>query len=119
MVLVHKISKAETITVIHMVNENMSFLNNDLNSATKRQLSISEYQRVKIKEFCESTSLHGFSFLYNAKSIGVRLVWIFAIVAMMGVGTYFLVDNTNAYLKSKLMTSTESSSSYLDVSISL
>ena len=69
-----------------------------------------------LKIFCESTSLHGICFLYNAKLIVVRLFWIIAIVAMTGVGTYFLVDHTDAYLKSRLSTSIESSTANLSVS---
>ena len=70
------------------------------------------------KKFCESTSLHGFSFMYNANTIAEKLIWIFAIVAMMGVITFFVVDNTDAYLKSRIVTNIESSAANLDVSTS-
>ena len=93
------------------------FQNSDLSFDRKRQTIRNEGQLSNIvREFCESTSLHGFNFLYNAKSLTVRLLWIFSILVMMGFGAFFLVKNTNAYLKSKLRTSTDSSSSYLDVS---
>ena len=69
----------------------------------------SEGHTVRIlEEFCELTSLHGFSFLNKANSIAVKLVWIFAIIAMMGVGTQFLVNNTDAYINSRLVTNIES-----------
>ena len=78
----------------------------------------SEGYTVKILEkFCELTSLHGFAFLNNANSIAVKLVWVFAIIAMMGVGTQFLVNNTEAYLNSRLVTNIESSTANLSVSI--
>ena len=100
-----------------MATENMSFLNTNTRDTTKRKMWISESQKIKLRNFCESTSLHGFSFLYHSKSVAIRLVWIFAIVAMMGVGTFFLVDNTDTYLKSRLVTNIESSTDDLDVSI--
>ena len=43
---------------------------------------------------------------------------MFAIVAMMGVITFFVVDNTDAYLKSRIVTNIESSTANLDVSTS-
>ena len=50
----------------------------------------SEGYTVKILEkFCELTSLHGFAFLNNANSIAVKLVWVFAIIAIILLITYF------------------------------
>ena len=53
--------------------------------------------------------------MYNANTIAEKLIWIFAIVAMMGVITFFVVDNTDAYLKSRIVTNIESSAANLDV----
>ena len=63
-----------------------------------------------IKDFCESTSIHGVGFLYTANTLFTKLVWILAIIAMIVVGAVFLVNNTVAYNKSKLITTIESSS---------
>ena len=83
----------------------------------KRMSSNSQNHPKKItKEFCEATSLHGFNFLYNADTIFVRLIWIFAIIAMMGLGTFFLVKITITYSKSRISTNFESSLANLDVS---
>ena len=69
-----------------------------------------------IKDFCESTSLHGVSFLYTANTLFTKLVWILAIIAMTVVGAVFLMKNTVAYNKSKLVTTIESSTASLSVS---
>ena len=96
----------------------MTLQNNGLNMATKRRSTISQSPTEKMtKKFCESTSLHGFSFMYNANTIVVKLIWIFSIIAMMGVGTFFLVTITDTYIKSRLSTNFESSIANLDVSI--
>ena len=78
----------------------------------------SEGHTVRIlEEFCELTSLHGFSFLNKANTIAVKLVWILAIISMMGLGIVFLVNNTDAYMKSRLVANIESSTANLSVSI--
>ena len=69
-----------------------------------------------LEEFCELTSLHGFSFLNKANTMAVKLVWISAIIVMMGVGTQFIVNNTDAYINSRLVTNIESSTANLSLS---
>ena len=94
----------------------MSFLKSDPYNFEERNMSASKYHKMKIRDFCESTSLHGFSFLYHSKTMVTRSVWIIAIVALLGVGIFFLVDNTDAYIKSRLVTNIESFTDDLDVS---
>ena len=69
------------------------------------------------KEFCESTSLHGFPYLFIADSIILRIIWVIVILGMTCLGGYFFVANTNDYLSSGIVTTIESSSASLDVSI--
>ena len=68
-----------------------------------------------IKDFCESTSLHGVSFLYTANTLFTKLAWILAIITMTAVGAVFLIKNTLAYSESKLITTIESSAANLSV----
>ena len=83
----------------------------------KKSLKLSEGETGKIIEkFCESTSLHGFSFLHKANTVAVKLIWILALISVMGVGTFFLVENTQTYINSRLVTNIESSTSNLSVS---
>ena len=90
------------------------------NSRKKKIFSLPPINRQTgnfVEEFCELTSLHGFSFLNKANYTGMKLVWILAIIGMMGLGIVFLVNNTEAYMKSRLATYIESSTANLSVSI--
>ena len=66
-------------------------------------------------EFCELTSLHGYSYLQMGNSWIIRLLWIFGILSMIGLGARFLYQNTSDYLSSTLVTSIESSTAPLKV----
>ena len=68
------------------------------------------------KNFCESTSLHGYSNLYNASSIVLKLFWLFVILTMTAFGIILLVHNTEDYSKATIVTTIESSSAPLHVS---
>ena len=68
------------------------------------------------QEFCESTSLHGYSYIVNGDSIVVKLIWVIAIICFTAIGTLFVVVNTEDYLNSRLVTSIESSTATLEVS---
>ena len=70
-----------------------------------------------IKKFCESTSLHGYSYLYIASTIFMRVAWVCVIIGMTGLGTYFLAKNTKEYINAKLVTNIDSSIANLSVSM--
>ena len=74
-------------------------------------------KRKIFKKFCESTSLHGYSYLYIANSTVMKSIWTLVIIGMSGVGISFLVINTNAFVRSRLVTNIESSTADLSVSI--
>ena len=83
----------------------------------KKPKIFSKTETVKVfKEFCESTSLHGFPYLFIAESIILRSIWLIVILGFTCLGNYFLVANTNDYLSSGIVTTIESSSASLDVS---
>ena len=87
------------------------------NSNRKRPKSISKNQVKKvIQDFCESTSLHGYSYLNIANSTVSKLIWLLIILAMTGLGGYFFVKNTNDYINARLVTNIETSSANLSVS---
>ena len=89
-----------------------------LKSIRKRKLKISKGRAHKvIKDFCESTSLHGYSYLYIADSIISKLVWTLVILFMSGLGMFLFVKNTNDYIKARLVTNVESSYANLSVRI--
>ena len=72
-----------------------------------------------VQEFCESTSLHGYSYLKNSNSIFVKFFWFLVIMAMTSSGILLLVENTIEYLNANIVTTIQSSSSDLKVSIKL
>ena len=67
-------------------------------------------------DFCQSTSLHGYSYLKNFSSFWLKVLWIFVILVMTGLSIAFLVSNTNEYFEARLVTNIESSSADLSVS---
>ena len=77
----------------------------------------SEQQTPKLlKDFCKSTSLHGYSYFQVADSVTAKTIWAIIILLATGTGLNFLVINTKAYMKSTIITSLESSSDNLHVS---
>ena len=68
------------------------------------------------QDFCESTSLHGYSQFYIATSIFIKVFWVIVIVAMTALGIVFIVSNTNDYLEATTITTIESSTAHLKVS---
>ena len=77
----------------------------------------SKAQPAKVfKDFCESTSLHGYSYLYIATSTLMKIIWIVWIIIATALGIGFVVSNTKDYLGAKIVTTIESSSAPLDVS---
>ena len=84
----------------------------------KFQIQLSKINpRKVIHDFCESTSLHGYNYLNIADTIVMKLAWIFVIIIMTGLGTAFIVLNTDAYINARLVTNIETSSANLSVSI--
>ena len=72
--------------------------------------------RKVLKDFCESTSLHGYGYIYNNDSIVLKSFWLFVIVGMTGLGIFLLVQNTVEFLQHEIYTTTETSSAPISVS---
>ena len=72
-----------------------------------------------IKDFCQSTSLHGYSYLYGNNRLAVKFSWLFAILAMTGLGILFIVLNTQQFLEARIETTIETSTAPLSVSIEI
>ena len=69
-----------------------------------------------MKEFCESTSLHGYSHLYIADNIISKIVWFLVILFTTSLGLFLFVKNTNDYFTARIVTNIETSSANLSVS---
>ena len=75
--------------------------------------------RKVLNDFCESTSLHGYNHWYNADSLILKVAWTFVILAATCLGAAFLANQTKEYFNGTILTTIETSSASLDVSISL
>ena len=73
--------------------------------------------RKVLNDFCESTSLHGYSYWYSADSLILKVAWTFVIIAATCLGVAFLANQTKEYLDGTILTTIETSSAPLDVSI--
>ena len=70
-----------------------------------------------LKHFCESTSLHGYNYLLNGESITQKVFWVIVITTMTAIGISLLIQNTGDFVDSRIITTIDSSSAPLDVSI--
>ena len=68
-----------------------------------------------LQDFCQSTSLHGYSYL-TSDSILSKVVWVIIILIATGGGLYFLAINTRDYMKASTVTNIESAFENLQVS---
>ena len=87
---------------------------------TKIKKSIKFFSKVQtpevLKDFCESTTLHGYNYFHLTDSVIAKIIWAIIILLATGTGLNFLVINTKAYMKATITTSIESSSDILHVS---
>ena len=107
-------------TLSNILEMVISIKKRSFKSNQRMSMPFSKGQPAKImKDFCESTSLHGYNYLYIAENIVFKIIWIFVIIGMTGIGTVFIVINTNTYLKARLVTNIESSTANLEVRVIL
>ena len=72
----------------------------------------------KVRNFCKSTSLHGYNFLINVNSFFWKLFWFIVILLFTSLGIGLLVTNTFDYFNRTVVTTIDSSSADLEVSMS-
>ena len=87
---------------------------------TKPKLLEAFYNHIAMvfRIFCESTSLHGYSYLYQVNSSFLRIIWVIVILVMTGLAIRFLAVQTNDYFEAGIVTTIESSNAPLTVSTS-
>ena len=69
----------------------------------------------QFKEFCQSTTLHGYSYLYITEQTNYKWIWGIMIFIMNGLAIYFLGSTLFEYVHSGLRLDIESSSANLSV----
>ena len=105
-------------TLMYRCSLNLLYTEQKMGKNKGPKLSKSKTGR-NLKEFCESTSLHGYGYIYNNESIALKLFRLFIILNMTGLGILFLVTNTMEFLEHKVYTTTETSSAPISVSITI
>ena len=91
---------------------------NSLQDLQGKSVKMSKFEVARnFKDFCESTSLHGYNYLHMTTSITLKIFWSIVITTMTGTGIWFLVKNTNDYMTSSIVTNIESTSGQLTVSM--
>ena len=103
------------VAIEHYIQFILLFLDNMEN--LKHFLSQLNGKGAKIfQDFCESTSLHGYSYLYIAQSKVLKVFWVIVLITMTSLGIVFLVDNTMDYIKADVVTTIKSFTANLSVS---
>ena len=69
-----------------------------------------------MKDFCDSTSLHGYSYLYNSNSIAAKVFWFLVMLIAAMAAVHFSLLNTKEFIDSKIITNIESYSAPVSVS---
>ena len=69
-----------------------------------------------IKDFCQSTSLHGYGYLYRVDSMILKFLWVIVILGMTALGIHLVIQNTLTFLKATIVTTIDSSTTPLNVS---
>ena len=67
-----------------------------------------------ITEFCQQTTLHGWSYIVNEESIWAKFFWAISQLAFVTIAIYLMTINVIVYMNSTTKTSLESTTSSLD-----
>ena len=68
-----------------------------------------------MKNFCESTSLHGYNYILIGDSTVLKALWTIVILVFTALGVVFLYTNTSNYMRATIVTTTETSTDSLNV----
>ena len=69
----------------------------------------------EVNNFFQSTSLHGYAYISNSRSLTVKIIWGLITLGMTCLAFQLLAMNTNEYLRSRITTTIESTTTSLEV----
>ena len=81
----------------------------------RKSLKGKSQTRKTLTDFCESTSLHGYNYVHNANSKGLKITWMLVILLMTGLGVFFLSKQTAEFMEARIVTNIETSTASLKV----
>ena len=68
-----------------------------------------------VNNFFQSTSMHGYAYVSNSSSLPIKIIWGVITLGMTCLGFQLLAMNTNEYLRSRITTTIESTTTFLEV----
>ena len=68
-----------------------------------------------VNNFFQSTSLHGYAYISNSSSLTIKIIWGVITLGMTCLAFQLLAMNTNEYLRSRITTTIESTTTSLEV----
>ena len=69
----------------------------------------------EVNNFFQSTSLHGYAYIINSSSLTIKIMWGVITLGMTCLAFQLLAMNTNEYLRSRITTTIESTTTSLEV----
>ena len=69
----------------------------------------------EVNNFFQSTSLHGYVYISNSSSLTIKIIWGVITLGMTCLAFQLLAMNTNEYLRSRITTTIESTTTSLEV----
>ena len=67
----------------------------------------------EVNNFFQSTSLHGYAYISNSSSLTIKIIWGVITLGMTCLAFQLLAMNTNEYLRSRITTTIESTTTSL------
>ena len=69
----------------------------------------------EVNNFFQSISLHGYAYISNSSSLTIKIIWGVITLGMTCLAFQLLAMNTNEYLRSRITTTIESTTTSLEV----
>ena len=75
-----------------------------------------ESDKNSFHEFCQQTSLHGWQYLGKGGGTKGKIVWLFIVLASLGVASVFLFTQAEDFLNRSVVTTIQTTTASLQVS---
>ena len=75
-----------------------------------------ESDKNSFHEFCQQTSLHGWQYLGKGGGTKGKIVWLFIVLASLGVASVFLFTSTEDFVTRAVVTTIQTTTASLQVS---
>ena len=69
--------------------------------------------RTWFRKYCESTSLHGWQYIYHSSQKGWRLLWMFMVLSSVIIAFCFVFKQTSEFTKATVVTTVDTTTAPL------